>query len=218
LSAWEKLLERALDGIDALAENGTPLARWALGGGTALMIHHEHRLSKDIDIFIDDPQFLGLVTPRLNPWFSLEVSAYDEAAHYVKLRYPEGEIDLIVSQALSGSPCMTFDFQGRSLPIETSVEIALKKLFHRAAGLTPRDIFDIAVVLSTDTGSKELLSQLAILSPVKAALTQRLARLPDPFHQAVLAELDVLPRWEPIKAVARPMVQDLVRAIPSPRP
>jgi hypothetical protein len=33
-----------------------------LGGGTALMLHANHRLSKDIDAFVDDPQYLGIMS------------------------------------------------------------------------------------------------------------------------------------------------------------
>jgi Nucleotidyl transferase AbiEii toxin, Type IV TA system len=179
------------------------------------MIHREHRLSKDIDIFIDDPQYLGLLTPRFQAWFGIEEGSYDEAAHYIKLRYPEGEIDFIVSNALSDVPRTTFDFRGRVLPIETPAEIALKKLFHRAEGLKPRDIFDIAVVLSAEIDAKELERQLTILEPVKSALVNRLARLPDPYYQAALAELDIFPPWESVKAKARSMVESLVYSIPS---
>jgi len=179
------------------------------------MLHYQHRVSKDIDIFIDDLQYLGLITPRLNPWFGIDEGSYDETAHYIKLRYSEGEIDFIVSHALSDAPQTTFCFRGRELPIETPAEIALKKLYHRAEGLKPRDIFDIAVVLSSENDTKELERQLAVLEPVKSALTDRLARLPDPYYQAALAELDVTPPWEPIKARARSMVENLVRTIPS---
>ena len=34
---------------------------WVLGGGTALMVFADHRLSRDIDAFIDDPQYLALL-------------------------------------------------------------------------------------------------------------------------------------------------------------
>jgi hypothetical protein len=30
------------------------------------MFRYQHRLSKDIDIFVPDPQYLGFVTPRLS--------------------------------------------------------------------------------------------------------------------------------------------------------
>ncbi|QCI69398.1 nucleotidyl transferase AbiEii/AbiGii toxin family protein [Phreatobacter stygius] len=39
------------------------VAAWALGGGTAIMLWLNHRTSKDIDIFIDDPQYLGISHP-----------------------------------------------------------------------------------------------------------------------------------------------------------
>ena len=71
MSAWDSLLIRALAALDHLDRNGTPLRRWALGGGTALMLHHHHRDSKDIDLFIDDPQYLGLLSPRLSTAFDL---------------------------------------------------------------------------------------------------------------------------------------------------
>jgi hypothetical protein len=212
LSAWDRLLNRALVAIDRLAESGTPLPRWVLGGGTALMIHRWHRSSKDIDLFNDDPQYLGLISPRLNNPFNVTEGDYDEAAHYVKLRYQEGEIDVIVSAGLSRHPQTVFEFEGRELPIETPVEIALKKLFHRAASLKPRDIFDIGVVLDTDQAA--LTSELAVLSPVKQALETRLATLPEPYFESALAELDIFEPWESMKARARPLVQDMVRAIP----
>jgi hypothetical protein len=37
---------------------------WVLGGGTALMISADHRLSRDIDAFIDDPQYLAVLSPE----------------------------------------------------------------------------------------------------------------------------------------------------------
>jgi len=53
--AWEALFKRAIEIIDgANAE-----IAWTLGGGTVLMFRHNHRMSKDIDIFFSDPQPLG---------------------------------------------------------------------------------------------------------------------------------------------------------------
>ena len=39
--------------------------QWTFGGGTVLMLRFDHRLSKDIDLFVPDPQYLGHVNPRL---------------------------------------------------------------------------------------------------------------------------------------------------------
>lgn len=62
---WQSLLMQAFSLIDAVAKDGVELPRWSLGGGTVLMFHYAHRLSKDIDIFVPDPQFLGFINPRL---------------------------------------------------------------------------------------------------------------------------------------------------------
>lgn len=65
------------------------------------MRRHRHRLSKDVDIFIDDPQFLGYLTPRLSPVAEALTTDYAEDANYVKLRFPEGEVDFVVSAPLT---------------------------------------------------------------------------------------------------------------------
>ncbi|WP_156927087.1 nucleotidyl transferase AbiEii/AbiGii toxin family protein [Azospirillum halopraeferens] len=64
--SWHRLLERALSAIEGLADQGTPLRWWAFGGGTALMVQTGHRNSRDIDIFLSDPQYLPLLSPRLS--------------------------------------------------------------------------------------------------------------------------------------------------------
>jgi hypothetical protein len=66
LNRWEVLFQRALILIDSVRKIGIPVD-WTFGGGTVLMRRHRHRFSKDIDIFINDPQFLGYLSPRLSP-------------------------------------------------------------------------------------------------------------------------------------------------------
>jgi hypothetical protein len=53
---WSSLLQHAFTILDDLKQHGgiqNPF--WTLGGGTVLMLRHQHRLSKDIDIFVPDP-------------------------------------------------------------------------------------------------------------------------------------------------------------------
>jgi hypothetical protein len=64
--AWKDLLPHALSIIEDIKRNGTPDPFWTFGDGTVLMFRYQHRLSKDIDIFVPDPQYLGFVTPRLS--------------------------------------------------------------------------------------------------------------------------------------------------------
>jgi hypothetical protein len=53
---------------------------WTLGGGTVLMFRYRHRVSKDIDIFVPDPQYLGYVTPRLSDVAAEMTDDYTEMA------------------------------------------------------------------------------------------------------------------------------------------
>src|SRR5437660_12935442 len=54
------------------------------------MRRHRHRLSQDVEIFINDPQFSGYLTPRLNPTAEALTSNYVEDSRFVKLSFPEG--------------------------------------------------------------------------------------------------------------------------------
>jgi hypothetical protein len=84
--SWKILLQEAFKIIDDLeARGGIAKPFWTFGGGTVLMLRYGHRLSKDIDIFVPDPQYLGYVSPRLSD-VAAEVSEdYVEASGYVKL-------------------------------------------------------------------------------------------------------------------------------------
>lgn len=75
-----------------------------LGGGTRLMLSLNHRISHDIDLFFTDAQWIGYLTPRLNDYVEALAGDYDEAADYLKLRFPEGEIDFIVRTRLLNLP------------------------------------------------------------------------------------------------------------------
>lgn len=64
LKAWERLFQHALSIIDAAVAAGATQGGWSFGGGTVLMRRHRHRISKDVDIFVPDAQWLGYLTPR----------------------------------------------------------------------------------------------------------------------------------------------------------
>ena len=76
---WQVLFQRALLLVDDIQRHGD-LADpfWTLGGGTVLMFRYGHRLSKDIDIFVPDPQYLGYVTPRLSDTAAALTEDYSE--------------------------------------------------------------------------------------------------------------------------------------------
>jgi hypothetical protein len=146
LRDWESLFAQALKIIDA-AEANIGAFPWSFGGGTVLMLKYEHRYSKDIDIFLRDPQFIGHVTPRLSPVAEEVSDDYDEQGEFVKLRLAGGEIDFIGTGWLTKDPYRAELLMGRSVNLETPAEIIGKKVRYRAASFKARDLFDLAIVL-----------------------------------------------------------------------
>ncbi len=150
LKSWETLFQRALLLIDSVGAAGGILDEWTFGGGTVLMRRHRHRFSKDIDIFIGDPQCLGYLSPRLSNAIEALTTHYIEQSGFVKLYFPEGEIDFVVSGPLTRNPAHTEVLFGRQVAVETSTEIIAKKVWHRGAEFTARDIFDLAMVIENE--------------------------------------------------------------------
>lgn len=143
---WEVLLSHALTLVDEIAKYGRDEPFWTFGGGTVLMLRYGHRFSKDIDIFVPDPQSLGYVSPRLSEVAESIADSYVETATNVKLFFPEGEIDFVAAPNLT-TPGFVAELIGdRRIRVETSVEIVAKKMWHRGDRITGRDIFDFAQV------------------------------------------------------------------------
>lgn len=150
---WEELFCKALTLIDEIEKHGTPNPFWTFGGGTVLMLRYGHRKSKDIDIFVPDPQYLGFITPRLSDKAESLTHDYTEAANYVKLFFPEGEIDFVAAPNLTTPGYELQILMGREVKVETSAEIIAKKLWHRGDTITGRDIFDFALVAEKEPQS-----------------------------------------------------------------
>lgn len=147
---WQKLFVDAMTLIDDLAERGSRNPFWTFGGGTVLMLRHRHRMSKDIDIFVPDPQSLGYVTPKLSAVAEALTTEYREAPGHVKLLLPEGEIDFVAAGNLTDQPFDIWELFGREVRVETSAEIVAKKMWFRGNTATARDLYDLAMVLEKE--------------------------------------------------------------------
>lgn len=147
---WRVLLGYALALVDEIAARGISDPFWTFGGGTVLMLRYQHRRSKDIDIFVPDPQYLGHVTPRLSAVAEAICADYVEAAGYVKLIRAEGEIDFVASSNLTVAPYETWSLLRRSVRVETAAEIIAKKLWHRGDRASARDLFDLSLVIERE--------------------------------------------------------------------
>ena len=189
LRAWEKLFGHALSILDESVATGAPESGWSFGGGTVLMRRYRHRVSRDVDIFVPDPQWLGYLTPRLNAKAESLTADYVEQAGFLKLYFPEGEIDFVVSGPLTADPTVAENLFGREVWVETSAEIIAKKIWYRAAEFTARDLFDFALV--TNKEPEVSASIASILRARREALMKRLAAR-DAVLREDFAALDVL--------------------------
>ncbi len=147
---WQCLLGHALTLIDEIAEHGRSDPFWTFGGGTVLMLRYGHRLSKDVDIFVPDPQYLGFVNPRISDAASDITTEYEEHAQFVKLLLPEGEIDFVVCPNLTDPGYDQWTLLDRAVKAETAAEIVAKKMWHPGDRATARDLFDLSLVIERD--------------------------------------------------------------------
>jgi len=146
---WTQLFPHALR-LMAHLESQVPHAHWTFGGGTVLMLRMGHRLSKDIDLFVPDPQYLGYVNPRLSDVAETISTDYEENAEFLKFYLPAGEIDIVVGAALTDQPFEVASYAGRDIRFETNAEIIAKKMWHRGDQGKARDLFDLCAVAVTD--------------------------------------------------------------------
>ena len=141
-TAWRTLLELALPALD---EVGAGL-KWTLGGGTGLAIKLDHRISYDIDIFLEDASHLRALSPNRNSASRAITDRWQEPGNYLRLEREEGVIDFILAGRLTDLTPWLYRFQGRDIPIEDPAEILAKKLKYRGSRIIPRDIFDVLAV------------------------------------------------------------------------
>jgi predicted nucleotidyltransferase component of viral defense system len=184
--SWKQILTSAVAVFADLEEKGLGSPEVVMGGGTVLMFRFEHRLSKDIDFFMHDVQWLSLLTPRLNDVTAEMVTNYVEQANGIKLVLPHGDIDFVVAGAVTDAEAVeTLEFMGRTFLLEPTEEILAKKLFYRAARFQPRDVFDLAVAAELDGGAA---------ARAVAAAASRIDVLDRSLERMLLVPGDELPR------------------------
>lgn len=172
------------------------------------MLHLHHRRSRDIDIFVNDVQVLPHLSPRLNSVVESLAKDYLEAANYIKLTMPQGEIDFIAAPYLTPEPWQERTIRGRTILLETPTEIAVKKLFYRAQDLQTRDVFDAAAVIRRYRSAME--ENAAILRPKLQILTGRLEFLRKRYEMEAASISGVSPAWEPLLRRAPEVLGDFL--------
>jgi len=150
VEAWRSLIRRAVARLQAI---GLDTRDWTWGGGTVLMLRYQHRQSRDVDIFINDVQYLSYLSPRLDDRETDDLLEYHEQANHLRLEYPEGEVDfLTVAPVFPGLNPQTMSLEGLpgDIQLMQDKEILGQKLHYRAAGFTGRDLYDFVAVTRGD--------------------------------------------------------------------
>lgn len=148
-SRWPELFDMAMAIIDQANGQAIGMHNWSFGGGTALMLQIQHRESHDIDLFIDDAQYLPYLNPETQGYdLILAPSDYEtDGTRALKIVFDGvGEIDFICCDPVTEAPFVVSEIRGRSIKLETPAEILAKKIVFRGSYLQPRDMFDIAAV------------------------------------------------------------------------
>jgi hypothetical protein len=213
--AWEALFPRALALIDDFKERGgitDPF--WTFGGGTVLMFRYGHRLSKDIDVFVPDPQYLGYVTPRLSDRAADLTQEYTEAGTFVKLQFEEGEVDFVAApNLLSGDDAWeNWEIMGRTVKVETAAEIIAKKMYHRGDRVTARDLFDLALVIEREPEALRVAAPF--LTRHRAVLLDQIAK-PGRGLLASFEAIQIL-NYKPTYTHCVEVASAFLRAMPAP--
>lgn len=174
---WESLFPHAFTLMDEVRRYGGVEPFWTFGGGTVLMLRYQHRHSRDIDLFVPDPQYLGYVTPRLSEAAEAITSDYVEQSNFIRLVLDEGEIDIVAAANLTEDPFEVWEIMGQAVRVETAAEIVAKKLYHRGYSGTVRDLFDLAVVIEAEP--QALAAAAPFLRKHADAFIARLKQRPD---------------------------------------
>ena len=160
--SWLAILESAYRLFEDAEARGFGTPPFSLGGGTILMLAFKHRLSKDIDLFGYDAQWISVLSPRLNEQAADLAMSYIEQANGVKIVMAHGDIDFIIAaDATSPVERRSQAIAGRTMEVEPVSEILAKKLLYRAAGFTARDVYDMSAAIDLDPRAAAIAARAA---------------------------------------------------------
>lgn len=213
-SQWPILFDLAIDIIDQASKVSGASPEWTFGGGTALMLQIDHRESFDIDLFLDDPQFLPFLNPETQGHsLSRMPDGYQtDGFGSLKLAYEGvGEIDFICCGVITECPVKQEWIRGNEVRLETPAEIIAKKICYRGSLLQPRDMFDLAATAEKlgDEYARAALAQCGTEACQKALSVSE--RMDPKLASSVIAQLMYREHNEHLVTTAQQRTIDLLR-------
>jgi len=196
MNSLDKIVKNLKIALEIIKQVNLPYEEYGWGGGSALAFKFHHRFSKDIDIFLYDPQWLGFLTPRLNDDIEKLVKDYFEGPTFLKLYFSDFEIDFIISRNLTGIPNVFVEIEGYKVPIESEVEIIAKKIFYKGLSLKVRDIIDIGTVYENKSPDErrdmiKILAKMKLIPKPTEILFKNLNRFKTEIDEKNLKELSL---------------------------
>ncbi|MGY3494216.1 nucleotidyl transferase AbiEii/AbiGii toxin family protein [Bradyrhizobium sp. USDA 4502] len=188
-------MQKALVALDSLDGGPGP---WTFGGGTALALLLGHRISYDVDIFLDSSAVLKNLAPNMNPVTKSLCDTWQWPGKYLKLTLNDvGEIDFLNAPSYIDNPTYQLKIGERSVAAERSAEIATKKLVYRASTYTARDAFDLAAICLYDRSALAEIAQCpAITQHVVASAQNRLVLTKHKYQSEMRQVINSTPRGE----------------------
>jgi hypothetical protein len=212
-SDWAKLFRIAASMIRQVNAEQTIIDHWTFGGGTAMMLQIDHRVSHDVDIFLADPQLLSFLDPGKHD-FDFEIRPTDykgDGAKSLKLVFDFGEIDFLVASSLTSSPTTKSTIEGEDVLLETVPEIITKKVFYRGDNITPRDIFDIAA--GGEKLGDEIIRELRNYRDKVAGTLKAIDKLKPEFVNKTIEQLSIKAPYVPLAKLALQKAKDVLRRV-----
>lgn len=211
---WARLFRIACSLIRQVNAKQVVIDPWSFGGGTAMMLQIDHRESRDVDIFVPDPQLLSYLDPKLHDFeFEIRPSDYSgDGTGFIKLAFGGiGEIDFIVGPAMTDTPTTRRTIEGENVNLETVAEVIAKKIRYRGASIKPRDIFDVAAAAKHDRNS--IINALTAYKNDVAQTLKAIERLKPDFVKATIAALAIKESYQTIAETALDDAKNLLRSV-----
>jgi len=161
---------------------------WTLGGGTGLALKLDHRISYDIDIFLEDAGHLRALSPSRNTASRAISDRWQDPGHYLRLEREEGVIDFMVAARVTDLAPWHYGFKGRDIPVENPAEILAKKLKYRGSQIIPRDVFDILAIRRFDPAIIKMAVAAAPDGARRAA--DRIRRIQKRYRETIAEEVN----------------------------
>ena len=137
---------------------------------------------------------------------------YTESSVFVRLHFPEGEVDFIAAPQISSAKPTYKKIGEHYAWVEHPIDIVAKKIHFRAEEFKPRDVFDLAVVYQANKPA--LLKYAEAFEEKLDVLDTRLIALEESgMLDERLSALAILPAGEKVRgqemAICRSFVQDI---------